>query len=220
VTTMTEAAGAGATRYDRRRARTRGVLLAAGRTLIGTHGVAGLKIQDITEEADVALGSFYNYFANKEELVEAVVEESLAEMAATAGINDANRDQDPAVTTGLAVLRIVGMAFDDPDLARILVHLDHADLVYSRAMGPQAAAVVRAGIEAGRFDVPDVDVVVHNVVAGSLALIRRILDGEHDESVVVVQAELSLRLLGLGVDEAAAVAARCVEIAAPVTPQG
>lgn len=209
---MTEGAAEGATRYDRRRARTRGVLLAAGRTLIGTHGVAGLKIQDITEEADVALGSFYNYFSNKEELVEAVVEESLAEMAATAGINDANRDQDPAVTTGLAVLRIVGMAFTDPDLARILVHLDHADLVYSRAMGPQAAAVVRAGIAAGRFDVPDVDVVVHNVVAGSLALIRRILDGEHDESVVVVQAELSLRLLGLGVDEAAAVAARCVEI--------
>jgi AcrR family transcriptional regulator len=215
VTAMTATTGGaadGATRYDRRRARTRGVLLAAGRTLIGNHGVAGLKIQDITEEADVALGSFYNYFSNKEELVEAVVEESLAEMAAAAGINDANRDQDPAVTTGLAVLRIVGIAFTDPDLARLLVHLDHSDLVYSRAMRPQATAVVEAGVEAGRFHVPDVDVVVHNVVAGSLALIRRILDGEHDESVIPVQAELSLRLLGLGPEDAAAVAARCVEI--------
>ncbi|MFC7504987.1 TetR/AcrR family transcriptional regulator [Nocardioides sp. GCM10030258] len=206
-------ASAGESRYDRRRVRTRGVLVAAGRTLIGTHGVAGLKIQDITEEADVALGSFYNYFSNKEELVEAVVEESLAEMAATAGINDANRDQDPAVTTALAVLRIVGIAFTDPDLARLLVHLDHSDLVYSRAMGPQAMEVVRAGVDAGRFIVPDADVVVHNVVAGSLALIRRILDGEqHDRSVIAVQAELTLRLLGLGVDEAAAVAARCVEL--------
>jgi AcrR family transcriptional regulator len=191
------------------------VLLAAGRHLIAANGVASLKIQDITEQADVGLGSFYNHFANKEELVEAVVEDSLAEMASTAGINEANRHQDPAVTTGLAVLRIVGMAFDDPDLARVLVHLDHSDLVYSRAMGPQATAVVEAGVEAGRFVVPDVDVVVHNVVAGSLALIRRILDGEHDEhgeSVIAVQAELSLRLLGLGVVEAAEIAARCVEI--------
>lgn len=202
----------GESRYDRRRARTRGVLLAAGRHLIAANGVASLKIQDITEQADVGLGSFYNHFANKEELVEAVVEDSLAEMASTAGINESNRHQDPAVTTGLAVLRIVGMAFDDPDLARVLVHLDHSDLVYSRAMGPQATAVVEAGVEAGRFVVPDVDVVVHNVVAGSLALIRRILDGEHDESVIAVQAELSLRLLGLGVAEAAEIAARCVEI--------
>lgn len=196
----------GATRYDRRRARTRGVLLAAGRTLIGTHGVAGLKIQDITEEADVALGSFYNYFSSKEDLVEAVVEELLAEMASAAGLTDENRDQDPAVTVVLAVRRIVGIAFSDPDLARLLVHLDHSDLVYARAMKPQATAVVRAGIAADRFDVPDLDVVVHNVVAGSLAVIRRILDGEHDESVVEVQAALSLRLLGIGVDEAAMLA--------------
>lgn len=202
----------GESRYSRRRVRTRGVLVAAGRTLIGTHGIAGLKIQDITEQADVALGSFYNYFSNKEELVEAVVEESLAEMAATAGINEGNRHQDPAITTGLAVLRIVGVAFSDPDLARLLVHLDQADLVYSRAMGPQAMEVVRAGVESGRFVVPDADVVVHNVVAGSLALIRRILDGEHDESVIAVQAELTLRLLGLGVEEAASVAAQCVEL--------
>lgn len=202
----------GESRYSRRRVRTRGVLVAAGRTLIGTHGIAGLKIQDITEQADVALGSFYNYFSNKEELVEAVVEESLAEMAATAGINEGNRHQDPAITTGLAVLRIVGVAFSDPDLARLLVHLDQADLVYSRAMGPQAMEVVRAGVESGRFVVPDADVVVHNVVAGSLALIRRILDGEHDESVIAVQAELTLRLLGLGVEEAASVATRCVEL--------
>ncbi|HWJ82439.1 MAG TPA: TetR/AcrR family transcriptional regulator [Nocardioides sp.] len=203
------------TRYDRRRARTRGVLMAAGRKLIGSHGITGLKISDITEEADVALGSFYTYFANKDELVEAVVEESLAEMAAAVGITSENRDQDPAVTTALAVLRVVGIAFTDPDLARLLVRLDHADLVYSRAMGPDALAVVRAGVATGRFDVPDPTVVVHNVVAGSLALIRRILDGEHDRSVVVVQAELTLRLLGLGAEESAAVAARCAQIVTP-----
>ena len=42
--------------------------------------VAGLRIQDITEEADVALGSFYNYFQSKEELLEAVITESLSDL--------------------------------------------------------------------------------------------------------------------------------------------
>ncbi|WP_182379390.1 TetR/AcrR family transcriptional regulator [Nocardioides sp. WS12] len=205
-------ASVGNNRADLRRARTRRLLVAAGRELVASKGVAGLRIQDITEQADVALGSFYNHFASKDELVEAVVEESLAEMASTAGINDGNRHQDPAVTAALAVLRIVGIAFSDPELARLLVRLDHSDLVYARALRPQASEVVRAGMEVGRFFIPDVDVVVHTVVAGSLALIRRILDGEHDASVVSLQAELTLRLLGLGVDEAAEIARRCVEI--------
>ena len=69
-----------ATRTDRQRLRTRRLLLDAGRTLIAAKGVAGLRIQDITEEADVALGSFYNYFQSKEELLEAVITESLSDL--------------------------------------------------------------------------------------------------------------------------------------------
>jgi AcrR family transcriptional regulator len=188
------------------------MLIAAGRTLIGANGVGGLKIQDITAEADVGLGSFYNHFSSKEELVEAVVVESLEELVDAEGLA-AHPGQDPAVTAGVAVVRIVGTAFRDPDFARLLVRLDHSDLIYDRAMRPAAEEVIRAGIEAGRFDVPDVDVATQNVVAGSLALIRRILDGELDESVLPAQAELTLRLLGLDRVDAAEVAERSVELA-------
>lgn len=200
------------TRYDRRRARTRGVLVAAGRTLIGEHGVGGLKIQDITQQADVGLGSFYNHFANKEELVEAVVLESLDDLVVSEGLA-AHPDQDVAITAGVAVLRIVGTAFRDPEFARLLVRLDHSDLIYDRAMRPAAEEVIRAGVTAGRFQVPDVDVATQNVVAGSLALIRRILDGELGESVLPAQAELTLRMLGLDNADAAEVAARSVRLA-------
>jgi AcrR family transcriptional regulator len=75
-----EAEGKAATRTERQRLRTRRLLLDAGRTLIAAKGVAGLRIQDITEEADVALGSFYNYFQSKEELLEAVITESLSDL--------------------------------------------------------------------------------------------------------------------------------------------
>jgi len=59
-----------ATRTERQRQRTRRLLLDAGRTFIATKGVPGLRIQEITEESDIALGSFYNDFSSKEEFLE------------------------------------------------------------------------------------------------------------------------------------------------------
>lgn len=209
----------GGSRYDKRRARTRGVLVAAGRSLIAERGVAGLKIQDITEHADVGLGSFYNYFASKDELVEAVVEESLGELVAAEGLA-AHPDQDPALTAGIAVCRIVGSALRAPEFARLLVHLDHSDLIYERAMRPGAAEVIAAGVAAGRFRVPDMDVAALNVVAGSLALIRRILDGEVGDGAIAAQAELTLRLLGLEEAEAARVAGECVRLSGDPSARG
>src|ERR1700736_1862271 len=78
------------TRGTRRRAQTRQQLTEAASVLIAAKGVAGLRISEITEQADVALGSFYNHFESKEELVKAVVAETIgsrtqeivAEMAA------------------------------------------------------------------------------------------------------------------------------------------
>ncbi|MBN8933022.1 MAG: helix-turn-helix transcriptional regulator, partial [Rhizobium pusense] len=55
-------------RNDRRRARTRRALLDAARRVIGRQGVENVTIQEITDEADVGFGSFYNHFATKEDL--------------------------------------------------------------------------------------------------------------------------------------------------------
>jgi AcrR family transcriptional regulator len=60
--------------------RTRAALLAAARRLFRSKGYASTKIADITHEADRALGSFYTYFANKEELLEQLAEDFKAEI--------------------------------------------------------------------------------------------------------------------------------------------
>lgn len=187
-------------RLDRRRERTRRRLVDAGRTVIAGKGVAGLRIQDITAEADVALGSFYTYFSTKEELVEAVVTDLLAELGAATVVDD--EVQDPAVTAAAAIRRVVRLAFDDPDFARLVVNLSHADTLFARAFHPFARRVVERGLQVGRFDVPDIEAAVSLVVGGSLALIRGILDGQHADGVESVHAELSLRSLGVPADEA------------------
>jgi len=54
-------------RRARQRMRTRARLVAAGRRIIGARGLEGTAIADIAQEVDV--GSFYNYFRSKDELL-------------------------------------------------------------------------------------------------------------------------------------------------------
>ena len=56
-------------RRARQRRRTRARLVAAGQRIIGVRGLEGTAIADIAQEADVGVGSFYNYFRSKDELL-------------------------------------------------------------------------------------------------------------------------------------------------------
>jgi len=61
------------TRTERRRRHTHDVLLNAGFEIVGERGVSGWPISDVAERADVALGSFYNHFADREDFVDALI---------------------------------------------------------------------------------------------------------------------------------------------------
>jgi AcrR family transcriptional regulator len=55
--------------------RTRESLIAAGRTVFERDGYLDARLSDISKEAGVAVGSFYVYFASKEEIFAAVLEQ-------------------------------------------------------------------------------------------------------------------------------------------------
>lgn len=55
----------GATRADRRRARTRAQILDAAEGEFGRHGYDGARIEDIAELADVSVGTIYTHFDGK-----------------------------------------------------------------------------------------------------------------------------------------------------------
>lgn len=65
-----------------RGARTRARLVLAARGVFERDGFAGAKITDIAKHADVAVGSFYTYFDNKDAVFRAVIEAIGAELAA------------------------------------------------------------------------------------------------------------------------------------------
>lgn len=198
---------AGRTRGDRQRERTRRRLLAAGRALIAERGVAGLRIQEITERADVALGSFYNHFSSKEDLVEAVVSEILTDLAATT-VDAPWAGVDPAEMVASANLRFIRLAYDDPDFARLVVNLGHADALFGAAVAPSARIAVERGIAGGRFEVADIDVTLAAVIGGAFELIREVLEGRHGPGTERAFARHVLASLGVPPPDAAGVVER------------
>jgi AcrR family transcriptional regulator len=177
--TQSDAGGVGQTRGDRQRERTRRRLLDAGRTLIAQRGVAGLRIQEITERADVALGSFYNHFSAKDDLVEAVVSEILTDLASTTVDAPWGDGVDPAEMVAAANQSFIHMAYKDPDFARLVVNLGHADVLFGAAVQPYARIAVERGVASGRFVVADIEITLAAVIGGAFALIREVLEGRH-----------------------------------------
>jgi AcrR family transcriptional regulator len=185
------------TRGTRRRARTRQKLTDAATVLIAEKGVSGLRIQEITERADVALGSFYNHFASKDELVEAVVADTI-DARAQAIVARMASIEDPAEVVSFACRRVIRIAYQDPELAWLFVHLDRADVLFEAIVLPYWMETLERGIEAGRFDIGDAHLALTGVVGGTLAVMRAVLDGRYGGDADAVFAEGVLRSLGLG----------------------
>jgi AcrR family transcriptional regulator len=184
------------TRGTRRRARTRQKLTEAASVLIAEKGVAGLRIQEITERADVALGSFYNHFKTKEELVEAVVTDTI-DVRARGIVARMASLQDPAEAVSFACRRVVRIAYEDPDLAWLFVNLDRADALFETIVLPAALGTLDQGLRAGRFEIADTQIALTTMVGGALAVMRAILDGRYGPGADAVFAEGTLRSLGL-----------------------
>jgi AcrR family transcriptional regulator len=75
-----EALPADGTLRTARGIRSRAALIAAARRLFESKGYANTKIADITQEAGRALGTFYTYFSNKEEVLEQLAKDFKAEI--------------------------------------------------------------------------------------------------------------------------------------------
>jgi AcrR family transcriptional regulator len=184
------------TRGTRRRARTRQKLTDAAAVLISEKGVAGLRIQEITERADVALGSFYNHFESKEELVEAVVADTI-DVRAQAIVVQMASIEDPAEVVSFACRRVIRIAYDEPELAWLFVHLDRADVLFEAMVLPYWMETLERGIASQRFDIGDTHIALTGVTGGALAVMRAVLDRRYGGDADAVFAEGVLRSLGL-----------------------
>jgi AcrR family transcriptional regulator len=194
-------------RQARRREATRGKLIEAATALFARQGVDSTRIQEITDEADVGFGSFYNHFESKEALVEAVFETTVAAQGAaldalTSGL------EDPAEVIAVAHRYFVRLARTEPAWALLLIRLDVSHNIVREALTPFARRDLRRGIKDGRLTVPHEGVALVEAGGAMLTVMRAVLDGRAPKNADVFHAEGVLRLLGLPAGDAAEVARR------------
>jgi len=194
-------------RQTRRREATRSKLVEAAKSLFARQGVDNTRIQEITEEADVGFGSFYNHFESKDAIVEAVLEETVAAQGAAIDRLTAGLD-DPAEVISVAHRHFVRLARTDPEWALLLIRLDGSHDVMVRALAPLARRDLRRGVKNGRLSVPNETVALHGSGGAMLSVMRAVLDGIAPKDADVHHAECVLRMLGLPREDAAEVARR------------
>ena len=194
-------------RIERRKARTRANLLAAARHLFAGRGVERTTIAEIAEHTDIAIGSFYNYFSTKEELLDALLEEALSEQLRLLRLRQA-QVSDPAERVSIAHRHLVRVVRTDSDWGWLLVRLEFPRRVAWSVLGDAVRRDMHAGIRTGRFQMTNTTLAL-NASAGALfAVIHAHLLGEGSGNADSEHAEGVLRGFGLDPVEAAVIARR------------
>lgn len=138
------------------KAANRRAILEAGRRVFARIGFEATTVRDIIRETDLASGTFYNYFKSKEEVFQAIAEDSthrfrahLSEVRARASTLDEYmenafhayfsfiaRENEEAIACGAPHLALVGVRVDTPEMEAVAEEI-RADI--ERALKAEAA---------------------------------------------------------------------------------
>jgi AcrR family transcriptional regulator len=196
------------TRLDRRKARTRRALIDAARRILADKGTTQVSIQEITDEADVGFGSFYNHFESKEELFGVAVVEVLEALGEAVDAACASLD-DPAEIYAVGVRVTCRIAHTRPAVAQVLLQTGFSYLSENQGLAARALRDIERGVESGRFEVRNPEAALATTAGSVLSHVAMSLQNRDiDDRDADDLAELLLRMLGLSARSAQAVAHR------------
>jgi AcrR family transcriptional regulator len=199
---MAEHTSEATSRLDRRKARTRAALVRAAQSFLAA-GKPDVPILDITQAADVGLGSFYNHFDSKEQLFRAAVDDALGLFAAVLDEHAAGLD-DPAHVFAQG-FRLTGRLHRaQPELSRVLLNSGPAVLGSDTGLVSRARRDIEAAARAGRLTIGDPDLALAIVAGAQLCLGQLLHDQpDRDDAQATDQvAEDLLRMFGVPAAEA------------------
>jgi AcrR family transcriptional regulator len=190
------------TRGYRKKERTRRQLIAAGMRVLAEKG-QGLTVSDVVAEAEVSNGTFYNYFVDRDELLEALAEHSALSLAKAAA---RERLEDPARRFAAATTSVLLRACEDDTWARVMLRLASrpgSGMDLSRYLREDLAE----GFAKGRFDAGPDDATLDQVTGLIVMTIRRIVEGNATPDAPQQAVQRGLRALGVDEAESAELAA-------------
>ncbi len=199
---MVNEPGAPRTRGYRKKERTRRQLIEAGLRVLAEKG-QGLTVSDVVAEAEVSNGTFYNYFVDREALLEALAEHSALSLAAAAAKEPI---EDPARRFAVATMQVFDHALADATWGRVMLRLASrpgSNVEISRYLRED----LEEGFTLGRFDTGPDDETLDQVAGLIVMTIRRIVQGDAAPDAAERAVKRGLRALGVDEAEAAQLAA-------------
>jgi AcrR family transcriptional regulator len=189
-------------RLERRKQRTRAALIQAAQAFIGA-GKLNVPVLEITQAADVGMGSFYNHFDSKDELFAAALNEVLDAHGAL--LDQITESLDDPAETFACSFRLTGRLFRRrPQESRVLLANGVLLMSSDRGLAPRALRDIIAAVRASRFRVEDPKLALA-VAAGALLGLGQLLADEPDRDDAQAADRVTedvLRLFGMDAHEA------------------
>ncbi len=205
---MSDQSEAAVNRLERRKQRTRAALIKAAQSFIAA-GKVNAPVLEITQAADVGMGSFYNHFESKEQLFDAAVAEVLDAHGALLDELTSSID-DPAETFACSYRLTVRMFRRRPQESQILLATGMTLLASEKGLAPRALRDIEEATRAGRFSVDDPELALA-MAGGALLGVGNLLRNQPDRddgAAADAVTEDILRLFGVSADEAREICSR------------
>jgi AcrR family transcriptional regulator len=192
-------------RAVRKRERTRSELVAAAERLVAERGIDALSIDDITEAADVAKGTFYTHFADKDELAAAIARLIRLELEEKiTATNEGITDAATRMANGLSSL--FAFAIAQPIRARALLRLIPGGVDPETPINAGIRGDVALGVRSKRFAVASVSAAVVALIGIAMSTAMHLTDTKRRvaEPYTFAADALTTALTALGVKHAEA----------------
>jgi len=167
-------------RREQTKAANRAAILAAARDVFAEHGYDAAGVRDIIRRTDLASGTFYNYFPDKDAIFRALVEETgLEARRRVRAARRRARTPEEFVAGGFGAF--FEYIVEDPErFAFMRRNLDTLRTRFGEAVLPagtdELAEDLRAGIAAGHLAELDVEYCAHAMIAVGLELGTRLVE--------------------------------------------
>lgn len=191
-------------RISSKREKTRQSLIDAARSLVEERaedpnlglGDDKISIQDITLRADVGLGTFYNYFDNKQAIYEAVLQD-IRQGFETKLAAIRSHQSDPASLVASTLKFCFNEALDNEEW-QSFIQKSGIEGEHMLLQDPdQCLADIKAGAQRGRFKIDDPEFVANLVTGLTRHVTREITSGKLDRTAINDTTRYVLRMLGL-----------------------
>jgi len=188
-------------RVERKRMEARARIRAAAETLMRANGFEAVKIQEITDTADVGHGTFYTHFKTKMDVLVPILRTKAHRL--TEQLDDLTADmKDPADVVSVSVRHLLTAIANDPLWSWFLFKSDLPMEQIREATGESAKRDMQLGVETGRF-IDHEGATLEPFLLGALAgVIRDRFEAGLDQQTIEHCAHLLLLILGIQNEEA------------------